>query len=85
MTAGIARFYREAYAAVGRLPDARFHRLVTKGLLGIYCSDKKVHAQPDVRLAARRLAPLGGPGGVFFYFVCGVYRRMRVSNPRPRR
>ncbi|MCJ7832101.1 MAG: tetraprenyl-beta-curcumene synthase family protein [Actinobacteria bacterium] len=82
MVARLSHFYREANVSVSALPDARFHRLITKGLLGIYCSDRKVHAQPDVRLAARKLAPLGGVGGVFFYFVCWAYRRMAVSDPQ---
>lgn len=84
MVGRISHFYREAYRSVGVLPDARFHRLITKGLLGIYCSDKKVHAQKDVRSAAHRLAPLGGTGGVFFYYMCWWYRRMAASKPRPR-
>jgi tetraprenyl-beta-curcumene synthase len=82
MVARISHFYRRANASVSGLPDARFHRLITKGLLGIYCSDKKVHSQKDVRLAARKLAPLSGTGGVFFYFACWTYRRMAVSDPR---
>ena len=45
--------------SVSTLPDVRFHRLITKGLLGIYCSDKEVHAQKDVRMVPRKLAPLG--------------------------
>ena len=68
--------------SVSTLPDARFHRLITKGLLGIYCSDKEVHAQKDVRMVPRKLAPLGGPGGVFFYFVCWSDRRMKASDPQ---
>lgn len=82
MVARLSHFYRQATASVSALPDAGFHRLITKGLLGIYCSDKKVHAQKDVRMVARRLAPLSGSGGVFFYFVCGSYRRMALSDPQ---
>ena len=84
MVARLSHFYRQASKSVSGLPDARFHKLITKGLLGIYCSDKKVHTQTDVRLAARKLAPLSGVGGVFFYLVCWSYRRMAVSDPRPR-
>jgi tetraprenyl-beta-curcumene synthase len=85
MVTRISHFYRQAYASVSALPDPGFHRLVVKGLLGIYCSDKKVHSQRDVQLATRKLAHLGGPVGVYAYFVCWTYRRMAASDPESAR
>ncbi len=82
MVARLSHFYRQANLSISALPYAQFHRLITKGLLGIYCSDQKVHAQKDVRMAARHLAPLGGSVGVFFYLACWLYRRMAVSDPQ---
>jgi len=82
MVSRLSYFYRQANASISALPDARFHRMITKGLLGLYCADRKVHAQPDVRTAARRLAPLSGAVGMFFYFACWSYRRLAVSDPQ---
>ncbi len=81
MLARLTHFYREANSSVSTLPYARFHRLINKGLLGIYCADKKVYRQKEVRTAARRLVLLGGSEGLLFYFVCWLYRRMAASDP----
>jgi tetraprenyl-beta-curcumene synthase len=85
MVARLAHFYRRADLSISALPNPRFHRLIIKGLLAIYCSDQKVHAQNDVRMAGRHLAPLAGTVGVFFYVACWSYRRMGVSNPQSSR
>ncbi len=39
--------YRTAQREAGRLPDAAFHRYVTRGLLGFYLSDQKIRHQID--------------------------------------
>jgi tetraprenyl-beta-curcumene synthase len=80
MVARLSHFYKQANVSISALPYARFHRLIIKGLLGIYCADKKVYPQKEVRMAARRLVFLGGSGGVFFYLVCWLYRRMAASD-----
>jgi tetraprenyl-beta-curcumene synthase len=64
------------------LPYRGFHRLVIQGLLGVYCSDKKIHGQKEVRIAARRLILLGGSSSVFFYLVTWLYRRVAAGDPR---
>jgi tetraprenyl-beta-curcumene synthase len=80
MVARLSHFYKQGNVSISSLPYGRFHRLITKGLIGIYCADKKVYAQKEVRMAARRLVFLGGSGGVFFYLVCWLYRRMPASD-----
>ncbi len=39
--------YRTAQTEAERLPDASFHRYVTRGLLGFYLSDQKIRHQID--------------------------------------
>jgi len=85
MVARLSHFYKQANLSISALPYARFHRLINKGLLGIYCADKKVHPQKEVRMAARRLVFLGGSVGLFFYLVCWLYRRMAASDPQSAR
>jgi tetraprenyl-beta-curcumene synthase len=80
--AHLAHFYRQANVSVSALPDVGFHRLVIKGLLGVYCADRKVHAQKDVRIAARRLIFLGGCEGLSLYLACWLYRRVGAGDPR---
>lgn len=79
MVTRLAYFYAQANASVSALPEAPFHRLVNKGLLAIYCSDRKVHAQRDVRSAVRRLVVLGGAEGLLLYLACWLYQRTARS------
>jgi tetraprenyl-beta-curcumene synthase len=82
MVARLSHFYQQANLSISALPYARFHRLINQGLLGIYCADKKVYRQKEVRMAARKLVRLGGSGALFFYLICWVYRRMAASDPQ---
>ncbi|MCG6533500.1 MAG: tetraprenyl-beta-curcumene synthase family protein, partial [Syntrophales bacterium LBB04] len=86
MVLRLAHFYRQANVSISALPYAKFHRLINQGLLGIYCADKKVYRQKEVRKAAQKLVFLGGGVSLFFYLVCWVYRRMASGGlkvPRP--
>lgn len=69
-------FYNQAQAGVANLPDAKFHHLITRGLLSIYLSDHKVSRQKDVRAIAKKLLSLGGSQAFFFYLHCWIYRRL---------
>jgi len=82
MVARLSHFYKQANLSISALPYARFHRLINQGLLGIYCADKKVCRQKEVRMAARKLVFLGGGVGLFFYLICWLYRRMAASDPQ---
>jgi len=80
MLARLSHFYRQANLSVSALPYARFHRLMNRGLLGIYCADKKVYRQKEVKMAARNLVLQGGSEGLFFYLVCWLYRRAAAGD-----
>lgn len=81
MIARLSHFYQQANLSISALPYARFHCLINQGMLGIYCADKKVYRQKEVRMAAKTLVSLGGGVGLFFYLICWLYRRMAASDP----
>ena len=85
MVTRLSHFYQQANLSIAALPYSRFHRLINQGLLGIYCADKKVYRQKEVRMAARKLVFLGGGVGLFFYLICWLYRRMAASDPQSAR
>ncbi len=72
----LSHFYTEAQASVANLPNAKFHRLITRGLLSIYLADHKVSRQKDVRVISKNLLSLGGREAIFFYLHCWIYRRL---------
>ncbi len=59
------------------LPDTKFHKLINRGLLGVYLSDQKVNEQKDVRLLARKVMKRSGATGYFFYWNGRLYRRVQ--------
>jgi tetraprenyl-beta-curcumene synthase len=69
-------FYKQAQLSVATLPDAKFHQLINRGLLGIYLADAKVARQKAVRLIAKKMLRLGGREAFFFYLHCWIYRRL---------
>jgi tetraprenyl-beta-curcumene synthase len=73
----LAHFYRQASLRMARLPDARFHQMINKGLLGMYLADRKVSEQREIRRVARKMIHLGGGVAWFFFLHCWVYRRLR--------
>ncbi|MEE9912196.1 MAG: tetraprenyl-beta-curcumene synthase family protein [Deltaproteobacteria bacterium] len=72
----LSYFYSQAQASVANLPHAKFHHLITRGLLSIYLADHKVSRQKDVRAIAKKLLCLGGREAFFFYLHCWIYRRL---------
>ncbi|GAA3320277.1 hypothetical protein GCM10020331_030600 [Ectobacillus funiculus] len=49
----------------------KFHRLISKGLLGIYLSDQKgVGAKKEMQQMARRIVKYGGAASYFFLCEC---------------
>ncbi len=76
LTCRISHFYKQARSSVASLPDAKFHHLITRGLLSFYLADHKVARQKDVRSVARKLLRLGGSESYFFYLHCWIYRRL---------
>jgi tetraprenyl-beta-curcumene synthase len=76
------RFYHfidEADAAASGLPNRNFHRMINRGLLGIYLADKKVGRQRHMRALAKKLIRRSGCSGFLFFINCWVYRRLRQS------
>ena len=53
-------FFRQADASTARLPHAQFHRLIIRGLLGMYLADQKVSRQTDVRKVSQKLIRRSG-------------------------
>ncbi|TGA99214.1 tetraprenyl-beta-curcumene synthase family protein [Sporolactobacillus shoreae] len=70
-------FISEADRAIADMPDCHFHRMINRGLLGIYLSDRKVPGQRDVRIQARKLIRRSGAYGRFFFAASWFYRRLR--------
>lgn len=77
MTERFAHFVREADKSVAQLPNTNFHRMINRGLLGIYLADEKVNRQSDVREIARRIIRLGGSSSFFFLLNGLVMTRIR--------
>ncbi|MFK3958041.1 tetraprenyl-beta-curcumene synthase family protein [Guptibacillus hwajinpoensis] len=76
----VAHFIKEADKSVEGLPHSSFHRLINRGLLGIYLADRKVMEQKDVRSLARKIIRIGGRSSLFFYFNGWVYRRLHKAS-----
>ncbi|MFT8317277.1 MAG: tetraprenyl-beta-curcumene synthase family protein [Sporolactobacillus sp.] len=72
-------FIEEADAAIAAMPDKNFHKMINRGLLGIYLADRKVARQRNVRILARRLMRRSGSSALFFFVNGWVYRRLRQS------
>jgi tetraprenyl-beta-curcumene synthase len=80
MAKRLVHFYRQAHGGLSRLPLAKFHRMMSAGLLAMYLADKKVYRQERVQKIAREMIRVGGGSAFFFYIVCWTYRRMKASS-----
>jgi tetraprenyl-beta-curcumene synthase len=72
-------FIEEADASIEGMPDRNFHKMINRGLLGIYLADKKVARQRNVRILARKLIRHSGGYGLFFFLNGWIYRRLRQN------
>ncbi|WP_409270981.1 tetraprenyl-beta-curcumene synthase family protein [Neobacillus sp. SCS-31] len=70
----LMHFMEEADRHTDGLPNQRFHKLINRGLLGIYLSDEKVRRQEGVRKLAKKIIKYGGPVSQFFYVNGIAYR-----------
>ncbi|WP_379965267.1 tetraprenyl-beta-curcumene synthase family protein [Ectobacillus sp. sgz5001026] len=68
-------FVRESDAHVRGLPDAKFHQLLSRGLLGVYMSDQKIHEQKEIKKMAKKIVKFGGLTSYFFYINGKMYRK----------
>ena len=60
MLARLKYLFAEAEISVARLPDAGFHLMVNRGLVGMYLADRKVSQQKEVREVAKKMIQCGG-------------------------
>ncbi len=74
-------FVREADRHTELLPHKNFHKLINRGLLGIYLSDEKVRKQKGVRKLAKGIIKTGGLISYFFYFNGLAYRSFQKWVP----
>jgi tetraprenyl-beta-curcumene synthase len=70
-------FIKEADSSVSRLPQAQFHRMINRGLLGLYLADKKVKGERRMREMARKIGRQGGMLSLFVYLNCWLYQWLR--------
>lgn len=80
LLARIKHFVFESDKHIAGLPNERFHRLINRGLLGLYLSDEKVRKQKHILQLAREMVKCGGKTSQFFYYNARAYRTyQRVS------
>lgn len=77
----LKHFVVEADRHTEYLPHKNFHRMINRGLLGIYLSDAKVRKQKNVRRLAKGIIKSGGWISYFFYFNGMAYRSVQKSVP----
>ncbi|OCA91447.1 tetraprenyl-beta-curcumene synthase [Bacillus sp. FJAT-27225] len=70
----LLHFMKEADRHIEGLPNQQFHKLINRGLLGLYLSDSKVRSQEGVRKLAKQIIKAGGPISKFFYMNGIAYR-----------
>ncbi len=70
----LKHFVCEADKHIAGLPNEKFHKLINRGLLGIYLSDEKVRKQSKVRTLAKEMIKCGGTTSYFFYVNGRAYR-----------
>ncbi|NPC93815.1 tetraprenyl-beta-curcumene synthase family protein [Bacillus sp. WMMC1349] len=59
------------------IPHENFHRLINRGLLGVYLSDDKVASQKEMGRLAKKLIKASGKTSFFFYINGRAYRKLQ--------
>lgn len=77
----LKHFVTEADKHTEGLPNKRFHRLINRGLLGIYLSDEKVRSQKSVQHLAKEIIKSSGLVSFFFYMNGRAYRKFQKWIP----
>ena len=72
-------FAKKAEKSCAKLPNSKFHRLIQRGLLGIYLADKKVSESPVIKQMASKLVKVGGATSYFFYVNRKLYQKIKPS------
>ncbi|MCM2604720.1 tetraprenyl-beta-curcumene synthase family protein [Rossellomorea marisflavi] len=73
----LLHFLRKADEHTEGLPHAHFHRLINKGLIGVYLSDDKARKQRNVHHFSKEFINESGWITKFFYFNGKMYRKWR--------
>jgi tetraprenyl-beta-curcumene synthase len=73
----LEHFVEKADHHLTGIPHENFHKLINRGLLGVYLSDDKVASHKELNKIARRLIKLGGATSFFFYFNGRAYRTIQ--------
>lgn len=77
----LKHFVTEADRHIEGLPNKHFHKLINRGLLGIYLSDEKVRNQKSVRHLAKEMIKTSGLVSFFFYVNGLAYRKFQKWIP----
>ncbi|AST92942.1 MULTISPECIES: tetraprenyl-beta-curcumene synthase family protein [Sutcliffiella] len=73
----LQHFLEKADEFTAGLPNEKFHRLINRGLLGVYLSDRKVAERKEVSTLAKKIIRSSG-GTAFFFYVNGrAYRTIQ--------
>ncbi|MGM9929912.1 MAG: tetraprenyl-beta-curcumene synthase family protein [Bacillus sp. (in: firmicutes)] len=75
-------FVSQAEFYLNKLPHRQFHKLIHRGLLGLYLSDEKVDEQSDTKILAKKMVRLGGSQARFFYVNAKLYRFIKKIKPQ---
>ncbi|UII57980.1 tetraprenyl-beta-curcumene synthase family protein [Cytobacillus spongiae] len=79
----LKHFILEADRHTEGLPHKQFHKLINRGLVGIYLSDEKVRKQKNVKKLAKEMIKTSGMISYFFYINGRAYRSMqKLISPR---
>lgn len=73
----LRHFMEQADAYTAGLPFEKFHRLINRGLLGVYLSDRKVHDCKDISSMAKSIIKASGGTAYFFYMNGRAYRKFQ--------
>ncbi|MGF3105831.1 tetraprenyl-beta-curcumene synthase family protein [Rossellomorea sp. DUT-2] len=73
----LLHFLQKADEHTHELPHAHFHRLINKGLIGVYLSDDKANKQEKVQSFSKQFIAQAGWITRFFYINGKIYRKWR--------
>lgn len=73
----LKHFIEKADEHLHGIPHENFHRLINRGLLGVYLSDDKVASQKEMGRLARKLIRASGKTSFFFYINGRAYRKFQ--------
>ncbi|MEH6942719.1 tetraprenyl-beta-curcumene synthase family protein [Bacillus sp. JJ722] len=79
--ARMSHFVQKADQYLDLLPHKGFHRLIHRGLLGLYLSDEKVYETKETKILAKKMVKLGGLQSQFFYINAKFYRTLKRMMP----